>query len=388
MKILHVLPSLDQRYGGPLRAVLDLSARALSSGLKSEILGFGPLHIPDNPFPVERIHNLQLASPARYGYSPDLGPWLRCNLEKFTGVVLHGMWLYPNWAIARECWAQHKPYACFPHGMLDRWSIERQGIPKRIKKTLYWDWRERQVFARACCVFFTTRREKEKSWSRPALPPTQFVLTPYWWNIVDQQPLAPIREAVIQPPPRKVALFLGRVHPKKNLEFLLRAWHDARLGNEWRLVIAGAAESAYRAKLDRIIRNLHLEHRVQFVGFVTGEDKAYLLRRAHWFLLPSKHENFGIAILEAISHGCPVAISDQVDLAESMHEKSEVLPLDRDCWVRFLRERMTDERHRQSLIRADRQFVAPRFNPEYITAQWTATLQHVFATHPPCTSSV
>src|SRR3954454_3797728 len=77
-RILHVLASLDQRYGGPLRAVLDLCAAGESLGVTSEVLGFGPLNVPDNPFPPERIHHLP--STGRYCHSAELRPWLRKHL--------------------------------------------------------------------------------------------------------------------------------------------------------------------------------------------------------------------------------------------------------------------------------------------------------------------
>jgi len=378
VKILHVLPSLDQNYGGPLRIVLDLSARALSQGLDSTVLGIGPLHVQDHAFPRDRIHSLPLDSPAVYRYSRQLRPWLRQNLGRFDGIVLHGMWLYPNWAVARECWAQRKRYACFPHGMLDSYAVYRQGAWKRIKKILYWNWREHHVVRRSSCVFFTTQREREKSSRTFPLPPAQLVLAPYGCEAAALQPIA---SAATRPPGHKIALFLGRIHPKKNLEFLLEAWHAARLDCAWHLVIAGNAEPAYRTKLERLIRRLHLETQVHLVGFVTGEAKTCLLQLAHWFLLPSRQENFGVAVLEAISHGCPVAISDQVDLAESLPEASEVLPLASDSWTRFLRERMTDENHRQNLIRAGRHFLAGGLRMENVTSQWAAAIESVFASH-------
>jgi hypothetical protein len=124
-RVLHVLASLDQRYGGPLRAVLDLCAAGESLGVHSEILGMGELNVPDNPFPSERIHSLPATG--SYRYSPELRPWLRAHLDRFDGVVLHGLWCYPNWAAAVECQAAGKPYGCFPHGMLEPWAVSQSG---------------------------------------------------------------------------------------------------------------------------------------------------------------------------------------------------------------------------------------------------------------------
>src|ERR1017187_9331323 len=143
MNILHVVGSLDQWSGGPLRAVLDLSAMALPRGLNSEIVGFGPIAVPDNPLPVGLIHCLPTRGPASYGYAPDLRQWCRENLKRFDVVMLHGMWSYANWAVSQECLAAGLPYIIFLHGMLDLWPVRGQGIWKRLKKTFYWHWREK-----------------------------------------------------------------------------------------------------------------------------------------------------------------------------------------------------------------------------------------------------
>ena len=375
MRILHVLPSLNQAYGGPLRSVLELSANAMRAGLSSEVLGFGPLCIADNPLPTNLLHSLPVEWPSAYCYSRELTPWLRSHLGAFDGVVLHGVWLYPNWAVARECWSQRKPYACIPHGMLDRRAVRDQGIWKRQKKILYWNWREHSVIARACGVFFASAREKLETMRVFPLPKAQFIVPPFGVNPRTQQQAG----AVPENGDRKMALFLGRLHPKKNLEFLIDAWQRADLGDHWRLVIAGPGAPRYIARLRRLVVRLGLADRVHFTGFVSGEEKLKLLKRADWFLLPSKQENFGVAVLEAVSHGCPIAISDQVDIAEALGPDSEVLPLDPDAWVNFFRHRMTNPEHRAQAVRADRAMLLENFHIERVSAAWVETLRYLFA---------
>ena len=126
------------------------------------------------------------------------------------------------------------------------------------------------------------------------------------------------------------------------------------------MLVAGPAEPAYQRKLERMARRYRVEDQVRFVGSVAGPDKSYLLGRASWFLLPSKQENFGISVLEAINAGCPVAISDQVYLSDDFPDQSEVLPVRLDAWVEFLRYRMPDEQHRQALVRIEREYSGPQ----------------------------
>jgi glycosyltransferase involved in cell wall biosynthesis len=370
MRVLHVLPSLDQRYGGPLRVALELSAGMGAHGIESEVLGFGSLNAPDNPVPSNQIHALPVTL-RRYCYSRQLRPWLDCNLRRFDGVVMHGSWLYPNFAIAHACWKASKPYACVPHGMLDRWSVHRQQFWKKWKKLAYWNFRESRIVDHARCIFFTTQREKYEfafTTSRH-----QIVLSPFGVNLAPACDTARSRET---PSPR-TALFLGRIHPKKNLEFLISAWGASRLSRDWRLIIAGPGDQRYISQLSR--QAGQLDSCIQFETFAAAGRKSALLQNADWFLLPSQQENFGVAVLEAMSYGCPVAVSNQVYLADELGDAAEVLPLNPNSWIRFFRYRMPDERARQHRVRAGRSILAERFHPHRISAAWASAFRTVFS---------
>jgi glycosyltransferase involved in cell wall biosynthesis len=378
MRVLHILPSLKQTYGGPTRAVLDLSARAAEFGLQGEILGFGELDIADNPLPRHLIHALPIKTPKQYCYSPALRPWLRENLGRFDGVVLHGMWMYPNWAAAKECLKRKVPYACFPHGMLEPWAVYRQSRWKAIKKLSYWHLREQGIFSEAECVFFTTSRERTLAETTFHLGGMHLLLAPYGVDGTRKDVPRPERPELLQPPERKVALFLGRLHPKKNVELLIEAWTKSRPSGEWHLVIAGSGKDSYVRELQKSVARLGLEEQIHFVGFVTGADKSYLLQRASWFLLPSFQENFGVAVLEAITYGCPAVISDQVFIADDLHDRSEVLPVNTDAWVKFMRERMPDDSWRAELARLDRELLLPKMTIESVARSWASRLSQTF----------
>ena len=377
MRILHVLPSLSQKSGGPLRAGLELSARGIELGLESEIVGIGNLDVSDNPLPEDLIHSLPVEFPKRYCYSSRLAGWLAENLGRFDGVILHGMWLYPNWAAAQACRAAGVPYVCFPHGMLDPWSVYGQGLRKGIKKRLYWFLREREVFEHAAALFFTMERERLRSCQTFRLPMQSHIVAPYGIQVAE--PSLDSRNDYADPSLNgDFALFLGRVHPKKNVGFLIEAWAEASPPANWRLIIAGPGERAYLKHLHSVVKRLGLDGRVVFRGLVTGRAKALLFRRAKWFLLPSQQENFGIAVLEALSLRCPVAISDQVYLADHFPSGSEVMPLEFGAWVKFLRERMVDEAWRSRVLAQYVAEVLPRYRFDRVAREWVETVERVF----------
>lgn len=377
VRVLHVWPSLDQRSGGPLRAMLDLSAHALNYGLHSEVLGFGRTNVPDNPLDARLLHSLPVTFPGSYCYARELSSWLAANLLAYDGVILHGMWLYPHWATANKCSSVGVPYACFPHGMLEPWSVNGQGALKEIKKRLYWRLRERSVFRRSVALMFTTPRERDLACRTFELPNKPLLVMPY--AVAPQMRVEkPARVELIPAPGQRMALFLGRVHPKKNVEFLVDAWAKAQVAPGWLLYVAGPCDANYRRKLEHFIQERCLKDRIRLIGPVSGSNKAYLFERADWFLLPSKQENFGIAVLEAAHFGCPVAVSDQVYISDMFPPPREVLPLELDAWAKFLRERMPN-REWQRTIREAQSRALPQFEMERVAAAWSQTMRTVFS---------
>ena len=113
---------------------------------------------------------------------------------------------------------------------------------------------------------------------------------------------------------RKRILFLSRIGPGKGLERIVAALSGLRLRDDFSFVIAGSGAPAYEQQFRRLVSAAGLDPVTQWCGFVSGETKDGLFRSADIFVLPSAHENFGIAIAEAMSYGIPVVISDRVGI--------------------------------------------------------------------------
>ena len=376
MNLLHSIGSLDQESGGPLRGTLDMSAAVLELGLHCEVLGQGPIRIADVPIPLNLIHSLPAERVFSHIASPPLRAWCRKNLGRFDCVILHGMWSAANWWVSRECIAAEIPYVVVPHGMLDLWSVRGQGLLKRVKKTLYWYLRERQLVEESSAVVFTLQREcdnSQKTFPFPVIRP--LIIPPFGVSPqLDNSPARP-SAGVDQGPGCRFALFLGRIHPKKRPDILIEAWARAGLPREWRLIVAGPAEPSYLAELAGLARRLGIEHAVRFVGSVSGANKRYLFQGASWFLLPSEQENFGIAVLEAVGSGCAVAISDQVYLADELPNGTDILPVSLEAWTQFMRERMTDDQWRAETAMRVRQHIGHKFDSALVAERWVRSIK-------------
>ena len=379
MKILHVLQSLTQRSGGPVRTVVQISYSVVAYGIECEVVGIGKIDIPDNPLSESVIHSCRSSWPESYCYSRELRAWLRKNLSRFDGVVLHGMWLYPGLVGAQECLRAGIPYACFPHGMLEPWAVGGQGWWKNFKKRFYWYVLEKYIFSRAQWIVYTTKREFELSKSVFVVPQLSTILAPF--GVYSGLTLAhePVNDLVLQAAESAYVLFLGRIHAKKNVGFLLHAWAQARIKGGYRLVIVGPGEREYLKELKRTAARLGLNDNVVFVDFVSGNEKLYLLQNARWLVLPSQQENFGITILEALDNGCPVVISDQVFLADELKDEAVILPLVLQDWVDFFRNGMKNEMSRRICIDKGRMFCMKNYEMTKIAKLWSVFFNSGFS---------
>jgi len=110
--------------------------------------------------------------------------------------------------------------------------------------------------------------------------------------------------------PEKFVLALGRFVPEKNFHLLVKAFAGEMNGKcgQYKLVIAGDADhpDEYSERLKRDARDAG----VVLTGFVKGEKLRQLLSNARLFVLPSSHEGLPISLLEAMSYGRDVLVSD------------------------------------------------------------------------------
>ena len=314
MRILHVIRSLHPEYGGPAQLVRCIVAAGPRLGWEGEVAS---LDLPDQPF-LKEIHFPVHAlgeNTSTYGYSKRWVPWLRENIGRFDGVVVHGIWQYQSWGTWNAIHGV-KPYVLFPHGMLDPYFKRRYPL-KHLKKWVYWHLAERSVLRDANSVLFTCDTEQQLAPESFRMPPWNAAVVPYGAESPTGDP-AQQAEAFYGACPaareRRFFLYLGRIHPKKGCDLLVDAF--ASIANEREdidLVMAGP-DAGMRDALQSRVAAAGLTHRVHWPGLVTGDVKWGAFHASDAFVLPSHQENFGIAVAEALGCSRPVLISDQVNI--------------------------------------------------------------------------
>ena len=151
-------------------------------------------------------------------------------------------------------------------------------------------------------------------------------------------------------------LDVSRFDPHKNIIRLLEAYETlVREDNiPHSLVFVGGRHMPdYSAEVDERIVALHLEDRVMVMPFIDEKDMPAIYREAEFMVFPSLYEGFGLPVIEAMSMGTPVLVSDIEALTEVSGGHAEVVdPYDTDAIVRGMRRLVTDTLYREELSRA------------------------------------
>jgi len=136
-------------------------------------------------------------------------------------------------------------------------------------------------------------------------------------------------------------LYLGTLHPRKNLARLIEAF--APLCDRALLVLAGKRGWLTEPLFEKV-RRKGLTERVLFPGYIPEEDKAALMSGAVAFVFPSLYEGFGFPALEAQACGCPVITSATSSMPEVAGEGALLVDPNDTAQIREAMERLSDDR--------------------------------------------
>lgn len=303
MRVLHVIPSVGPKRGGPSVAVRLMAQAAQRAGVHADIAATNDndralLDVPLGEAVVENgVRHFYFARDARpYTVSRGLAAWLRAHAADYDLLHVHALFSFSTVAAAFAARRARVPYIIRPLGTLAPYGMTQHPVLKQIS----WRLLERRIVRNAAAVHFTS--EAERLEAGRMLPLRNGVVVPLGVDITRFSTGRLERSG-------PTFLFMSRLHPKKQLEHLL----DAVAGiAAIRLIVAGSGEPRYVESLVLRARDRGIEDRVSFVGFVDGAAKVQLLASSDVFVLPSINENFGIAAVEALASGLPAIVSDGV----------------------------------------------------------------------------
>ena len=272
LKILRVIASMNPASGGPCQGIRNSVSALEELGVLNEVVccdSSGEIWIKKDSFPIHAL------GPGKFGYAytAKLQPWLEQNLSRFDAVILHGLWQWPVQATIRAFKrlksnsppaTRHPPLFIMPHGMLDPWfQRDKSRRLKAIRNSIYWWLFERLALNSADALLFTCEEELHLAQTTfGGYRPKREINIGYG---IAEPPVfvMQMREAFQGKCPElgnnPYLLFLGRIHPKKSVDLLIRAYAEALKTDKLKttfphLVIAGPGwDTTYGKQMRQVI---------------------------------------------------------------------------------------------------------------------------------------
>tara|TARA_R110000824_G_scaffold104214_6_gene247353 strand:+ start:22886 stop:24046 length:1161 start_codon:yes stop_codon:yes gene_type:complete len=313
MKVSILTPSVSRNAGGLFNSVRRAAVEMQRQGIAIRV--FSPEDSNssvDLPFwtPLE-VSLYRAMGSAKLGLCMGLRQQVGASAPDV--LHLHGLWTFQS-TVAR---ATRRPVVISPRGMLDAWALKNSSLKKMIALRLF----EAGNLSTAACIHALNRDEADSVRALGITAPVAIIP-----NGID------LPEATSPAPPewldgsgRKVLLFLGRIHPKKGLSELLRAWSALRVtapevARKWQLVVGGWDDGGHIEALKRLAAKLNIEEDVCFPGAVYHGEKHALLSHSNAFILPSYSEGLPMSVLEAWAYGLPVFMTRHCNLSFAFAE--------------------------------------------------------------------
>jgi glycosyltransferase involved in cell wall biosynthesis len=328
MHIVQVTPYYAPAYafGGVVRAVEGLTGALIRRGHAVTVLTTDAL-TPTSRHPGPLIDSLGGAQVIRV---PNLSVWLRGRLnlstplrpKQYTAALapadivhLHELRTLEAQIVVPSAARAGVPVVLSPHGTLDR----NTGRP--MLKRLWDRWLTPRVARSIAAVIGLTDDEAADAralWRDLGLsPPLTFTvlngIDPAEFAALDRAAAgAAFRQRYGIAPDAPVILFLGRLHPRKGVDVLVRAFHllDDPAAH---LAIAGPDEGMLTA-----LRALAGgDARIHFTGYLDARARLEALAAADLFALPAVGEGLSLAALEALAAGVPAVLSPGCHLPQA-----------------------------------------------------------------------
>jgi glycosyltransferase involved in cell wall biosynthesis len=321
LRILQVISSVAALDGGSSTAMWSILEALKRRGVDTDLVTTNEdgsyrvaADVPLGGFIQQPGYRIQYFPSAgnRYATSWPLAQWLLTHVRDYDVVHIHGIFRFTPVAAAYAALLRGVPYVLTLHNALGSWGLlNRRPLLKKLSISVI----EGRMIRGARRVHLCSANELAQVsriieiGNRAAVFPLGLELN----GSDDSQTVAMDRVAS----KTRTILFMSRIHEIKGLDTLIRAFAAIhRRYPDTELAVAGTGDGCLTESLQALAVRLQVDGRIRWVGFVRGAAKQALLHSASVFVLPSQSENFGYAVVEALSAGLPVITTVHVPTGE------------------------------------------------------------------------
>jgi glycosyltransferase involved in cell wall biosynthesis len=304
MHLCHIVPSLEERHGGPSKSVRALANHLAGPGHAVDLLATDddPAAFRPAPGDFARIRLFPRAAPRSLTRSPSLRRHLLAT--SYDCLHSHSLWLLPLRYAAEAARKHQAPLVISPRGMMSGWAWRHRRARKWLANAVV----HPGALAGADGWHATSPGEADDIRALGFRQPV--CISPNGVDLPDSAALAAARAAWHELVPasrsRPVALFYSRLHRKKRVRELIDLWLAEPRG-DWLLLVVGVEEDW---SADGLAADVAARSASDQVAVVDGRDRPSPYAVASLFVLPSHSENFGLVIAEALAAGVPALVTD------------------------------------------------------------------------------
>lgn len=248
-------------------------------------------------------YNYQLFLPA------GLTGFIRRNIGLIDIIHLHGHRHFLNNIVRHYALQRKKPYILSGHGTAV--NIERMLFAKRVFDVFFG-----KSVLRDASGFIAVSEAERKQYEGMGIDKRKVSVI---YNGIDCAAFERLPEKGVFRKKhglegRKIILFLGKITPRKGVDFLVRAFSG--LNDRTSVLVIAGNDMGFKGRVVEIVRQMSLSERVIFTGLLTGEDKLSAYRDADVVVYPAVFEIFGLVPFEAMMCGTPVIVTDDCGCGE------------------------------------------------------------------------
>ncbi len=315
IKVLRIISTLDQSFGGPTNTIVDSSLALAKSGFKVDILTF------DNKENYKLFNKIKVINkgPAlgKYKFSLNLLYWLIKNKSKYDLFIVHGIFQFST--LIASLVLKNK-FFVFIHGALDPYFSSE--FFKCIKKKIYWKLIEKQNLLNSKGLILTNKIEsKQLARTYVNTKGLKKIVVNYGISKPKFNKRKSQKKFYKKFPSlkdKKFLLFLGRFHKKKGLDILINSLRNISKKGIYMNVLMVGPHSKHKEEIINMTKINGLSSNIFWSDTLSGDLKWGAILSSIGMVLPSHGENFGVSLVESLSCSRPVITTNKVNIYDKI----------------------------------------------------------------------
>jgi glycosyltransferase involved in cell wall biosynthesis len=315
MRVLHVIPSLLPKSGGPSRTVPELCRALVASGTQVTLFS---THVPGNGLtidPKQESYEVVLfpAADGSVAGARQMHRAITVRSTEFDLIHIHSLWNFTVTLSAAAARQAGVPYVLAPRGMLSDACLRQSRYSLKRAYARAYDHRTVEGARRLHFLNADEQKASQNNWFRY---PAHFLAR----NGVDlnMEGIRPgtFRARFPELEGHRIMLFLGRLHAIKGLDLQLQALD--RLVSKYSdlvWVLVGPDDGEWQ-RLQTLIESAGLEGNVKWIGPLMGNERFSALVDADVLVQTSLYECQSMTVNEALAIGVPLVVTDSINYGE------------------------------------------------------------------------